>query len=60
MNELLTPEEVAERLKVKPRTVGEWLRSGMLTGVKIGGIWRVKEEDLEAFIEERRGPGRSR
>lgn len=49
---LFTPEEAAEVLRVKPRTVMEWLRRGKLTGVKLGGkLWRVKESDLRAFID---------
>lgn len=49
---LFTPEEAAEALRVKPRTIMEWLRQGKLKGVKLGGkLWRVKESDLRAFIE---------
>jgi excisionase family DNA binding protein len=48
---LLTPEEVAARLKVKPRTVQEWLRSGRLAGLKLGKLWRIREYDLEAFLD---------
>lgn len=47
---LLTPEEVAARLKVKPRTVQEWLRSGRLPGLKLGKLWRIREHDLAAFL----------
>lgn len=54
MEKLLTPDEVAEKLAVKVRSVNEWLRTGKLKGVKVGRLWRVKEEDLEAFIESNR------
>lgn len=47
---LLTPEQVSERLQVVPRTVYRWLSTGELQGVKLGRLWRVREEDLEAFI----------
>ena len=48
---MLTPEQVAERLAVTPNTVRGWLRKGMLKGVKLGKkVWRVREEDLEAYI----------
>lgn len=49
---LLTPEEAAKQLAIKPRTVREWLRTGRLKGVKMGTLWRVAERDLEEFIEE--------
>jgi excisionase family DNA binding protein len=48
---LYTPEEAAEALRVKLRTVMEWLRQGRLKGVKVGGkLWRIRESDLTAFI----------
>jgi excisionase family DNA binding protein len=49
-DELLTPQEVAERLKVKTRTVQEWLRTGRLAGLKLGKRWRIRESDLSAFL----------
>ncbi len=48
---LLTPSDVAKRLKMNERTVTQWLRNGYLRGFKIGKEWRVSETDLEAFIE---------
>ena len=47
---LHTPEEVAGYFKVKPKTVREWLRTGRLKGTKVGGLWQVREEDLETFL----------
>ena len=55
MNEkLLTPEQVAERLQVTERTVYGWLRRGTLPALKLGRLWRVRPEDLEAFLENAR------
>lgn len=51
---LLTPEEAAERLNVSPVTIRKWLRAGKLRGVKVSVLWRVKESDLNDFIENRR------
>ena len=48
---LLTPAEVATRLNVSLVTVGRWLREGKLKGLKAGRQWRVRESDLEAFLE---------
>ena len=48
---LLTPAGVATRLNVSLVTVGRWLREGKLKGVKAGRQWRVRERDLEAFLE---------
>src|SRR5438309_688243 len=54
-----TPAEVAARLKVKQRTVMEWLRTGQLRGVKLGPggrLWRVRAADLDTFAEAPAGP----
>lgn len=50
--QLLTPEEAAERLLVKAKTVREWLKSGKIKGVKMGRLWRIKLKDLDEFIED--------
>lgn len=50
---LLTPEEVADALQLRVRTVWLYLRSGELRGVKLGRVWRVREEDLHAFLRAR-------
>lgn len=52
MEKLLTPEEVAERLYISARTIGEWLRHGKIKGIKVGRLWRIKECDLEHFVQE--------
>ncbi|MDI6854529.1 MAG: helix-turn-helix domain-containing protein [Deltaproteobacteria bacterium] len=53
LEKLYTPEEAAAVLRVKPRTIMEWLRQGKLKGVKLGGkLWRIREADLRAFIEQ--------
>lgn len=49
--ELLTPEEVAARLKIARRTVYQWLREGRLKGVKMGNLWRVPEDALEKVFK---------
>ena len=51
-SELLTPDEVGARLKITTQTVKDWLREGKIKGFKMGRLWRIKEEDLEAFIAE--------
>jgi excisionase family DNA binding protein len=50
-DKLLTVKEVADTLTLKETTIYEWLKAGKLKGAKIGDTWRVKESDLQAFIE---------
>ena len=47
---LLTVEEVAERLSVSTETVRRYLREGRLRGVKLIRAWRIQPEELERFI----------
>ena len=55
MNEkLLTPAQVAELLQITERTVYEWIRGRKLTALKLGRLWRIRLENLEAFLESAR------
>jgi len=47
---LLTPGQVARQLQVKERTVSEWLKTGRMRGVRVGRLWRVPEESVQAFL----------
>ena len=51
MDDLFTAEQVAAILQLSPKTIKDWLRAGKLPGCKIGRVWRVRKEDLEAFIQ---------
>ncbi len=54
MNEiekLFTIEEIAEILRVHTRTVTRYIESGRLKASKLG-VWRIKQSDLNAFLEE--------
>jgi excisionase family DNA binding protein len=53
MARILTVEQVAEKLQVKPLTVREYLRKGRIPGRKLGRAWRVVETDLEWFLSGR-------
>jgi excisionase family DNA binding protein len=52
--EYLTVEEVAGRLKVKEKTVRDWIGRGMLEAYKIGKIWRIRSDHLDQAMEARR------
>ena len=51
---LLTAREVAQALRVSPRTVRNWRTSRTgpreLDFVKVGGHWRVRAASLEAVL----------
>jgi excisionase family DNA binding protein len=48
---LLSPEQVAERLQISRWTVMDYLRAGKIKGLKVGRLWRIKEQALEDFLE---------
>ena len=49
---LLTPEQVAERLAISRLTVMKWLRTGKIRGRKLGRkTWRVDPDELDAFLQ---------
>mgnify|MGYP000176164943 CR=1 FL=1 len=49
---VLTPREVAERLRVHEATVRRWIREGLLPGAKFGRSYRIREKDLHEFWEK--------
>jgi len=50
MARILTVDQVAEKLQLKPLTVREYLRTGKIPGRKLGRAWRVVESDLEQSL----------
>lgn len=58
----LTAEEVAQRLDVGLETVRRLLRRGELPGMQISkrSGWRVRAEDVDAFIHSRFRPANSK
>ncbi|HZS76904.1 MAG TPA: helix-turn-helix domain-containing protein [Ktedonobacteraceae bacterium] len=50
----LTVEEIARQLKVSPDTVRRWIREGRLPAIDLIGQYRIKREDYERFLEQRR------
>jgi excisionase family DNA binding protein len=54
---LLSADDAAERLGVDRAAVWRWCREGRITYLKIGRLWRVRRESLEALPKEADGPG---
>ena len=52
---LLKIEQVAEVLVKSPKTVYNYLETGMLDcGFKIGNEWRIDEQDLWTWIQRKK------
>ena len=52
-DKLLTTEQVADLLQVHPFTVLKYIKSGKIKAIKLGRVWRIRESDVERFLEER-------
>ncbi|WP_438470725.1 helix-turn-helix domain-containing protein [Streptomyces asiaticus] len=51
-NRLLTPEEVADWLRVSPVTVKNKYRSWGLKPQKVGRLLRFRERDVTAYLDD--------
>lgn len=52
---MITIEELAEMLKVSPRTIYRILEKGELPfAMKIQGSWRFKQEDIMSWLESQK------
>jgi excisionase family DNA binding protein len=51
----LTTEEVLEYLQVNLRTVYRLIKSKSIPAVRVGRQWRFKKEDIDAWLEGRKG-----
>src|SRR5215216_6457402 len=48
--DLMTSHEVADYLKVDLRTVYRYIKQGQIPKVKVGGRWRFRRSDIEAWL----------
>jgi len=53
----LTPQEVADLLRVSSASIRRLLRRGELPAVRVGRAWRVEESDLQRWLRRRRATG---
>jgi excisionase family DNA binding protein len=52
MSRMMTVDQAAERLQVKPNTIRTWIKEGRIPGRKIGRVYRIPETALDAFVRE--------
>lgn len=53
-SEVLTVAQVADYLQMSDLTVYRLIQNKVLPAFKIGGSWRIKMNDLQAFIEQQK------
>lgn len=49
-SDIMTIDEVAEYLKLKVKTAYHLAAKGDIPGFKVGGAWRFRRRDIEAWI----------
>ena len=49
MDTILTPEELAKRWRVAPKTIYRSLSAGVLKGFQVGKQWRIPLEAVEQY-----------
>lgn len=55
--DLLTVPQLQDLLQVDRVTIYRMLKRGTLQGVKVGGQWRFRRDQVEAWLEQRKGAG---
>jgi len=53
-DQILTVREVAELLKINEKTAYKLAADLKLPGFKVGGSWRFRRSDIDAWIEEKK------
>ena len=51
-NELMTIEEVAEYLRMKPQTIYRWAQDKRIPAAKLGKEWRFRRKIIDAWLDE--------
>jgi excisionase family DNA binding protein len=49
---LLTVDEVAKFLRLKPETIRSMARRGDLAAIKLGRVWRFRRSSITQLLEE--------
>ncbi len=52
--DFLSVEQVAKRLGLKEETIRTYIREGSLNAYRFGNVLRVRVDDFEKFVEERK------
>ena len=52
-NQIMTLEEVAEYLRVKPQTIYTWAQEKKMPAAKIGKEWRFKKSMIDKWFNDR-------
>ena len=51
-NDILTIDEVAAYLRLKPQTIYKWAQEKRIPAVKLGKEWRFRKSILDRWLDE--------
>jgi excisionase family DNA binding protein len=51
-HDILTLEEVAQYLRLKPQTIYRWAQERRIPAVKLGKEWRFRKSILDRWLDE--------
>lgn len=51
-NNLMTVTELAKYLKVKKRTIYDWLKKKKIPATKVVGQWRFKKDRIDEWLKD--------
>ena len=60
MDRLLTIDDLAEWLQVKPRTIYQWVHEGYIPVIKLGALVRFDRASILEWVKKREAPGRAK
>jgi excisionase family DNA binding protein len=52
-HEILTLEEVAHYLRLKPQTIYKWAQEGRIPAAKLGKEWRFRRSVIDRWLDDR-------
>ena len=50
--DIMTLEEVAKYLKLKPQTIYTWVQDGKIPAAKLGKEWRFRKSIIDRWLDE--------
>jgi PTS system nitrogen regulatory IIA component len=53
MENIMTLEEVAKYLKMKPQTIYLWAQKGNIPAIKLGKEWRFRRDVIDEWLNQR-------
>lgn len=55
MGQQVTTKQIADRIGVTQRTVARWVTAGLIPYVLVGKTYLLDWDDVQVFLEERKG-----